>query len=165
MTFIDTIVGLQCKNIFFFPFFPSRLVKMTEIKMTEKRRPKERTVNITFRVWPKFRTVNITFIWVWPKVWINEGEHTICNVYSSHFQSNSMSKKVMFTAVWAQHWHFCSMLKRYVNIALIGLILSNQCWHIFSTLSKNVNVEIRYWAQTAMLKLNIAYLITGVYQP
>ena len=68
-------------------------------------------------------------------------------------------------AVGAQYWHFCSMLKRYVNIVSIETILSKQCWHIFLTLSKNVNVEIQCWAQIAMLKFNIAYLTAGAYQP
>ena len=68
-------------------------------------------------------------------------------------------------AVGAQYWHFCSMLKIYVNIVSIETILSKQCWHIFLTLSKNVNVEIQCWAQTAMLKFNIACLTAGAYQP
>ena len=62
-----------------------------------------------------------------------------------------------------QHWHFC----RYVDIALIRLFLLKQYWLIFSTLSKNVNVELKQqcWAQTAMLIFNIACLSAGVYQP
>ena len=63
-----------------------------------------------------------------------------------------------------QHWHFCSILKRFVKIASIELILLQQYWHIFSTLSQNVEVEIRCWAQPAILQFNIAYLIASVYQ-
>ena len=127
-----------------------RLVKMTKINMTEKRRPKERTVNITFWVWPKFRTVNITFIWVWPKVRIYEGEHckhystqksflvifghthTIWNVNSAQFQSNSMSK----------NWNvyspptFLVILQSQIQSSLFGH-LNNPPWkHIIANWSQ-----------------------------
>ena len=40
--------GSYSRHVLDFVGFSLRLVKMTEIKMTEKRRPKERSVNITF---------------------------------------------------------------------------------------------------------------------